>query len=151
MDKNNYKQRFAALKAGDKLYRVHATYKYPEEGGGRAGFTTSTYTVENNVVETTTRKVGNKTSETKIRYIETDSGRIDLEDVDGTNDVFIGDDDMDFALRHWDEFHNADVVTVNFWTIRRKYTNIAEHKAEYDNIQKQIDALKKKQHEIETR
>lgn len=155
----DYKARFLKLTPGDKVYDAHATYRYEEEGGGRAGICTSSYTVKNVVHEVirieTTRTVNGvtDTSETVKHkyYLECEDGvDFDIDDFNGKEgDCFLNKEDLDIALAHWDEYHNGDTHTQNFYKIRTKYLNIDANKKKYNEIQNKIKALEKELRDLE--
>ena len=149
----DYEKALAELKPGDTIYELQAVYNYPEEGGGRCGIQVYTAVVKEIVtehIETITHKTVNgnsipeeKTESFKQYVVNTRDSRFSFTAFDGTHDCYLNAEDVKFAKKHWDEFHDGDVVTHNFWDLKKKYRNIEKHKNEYARLKQRLNEIER--------
>ena len=149
----DYEKALAELKPGDTVYELHAVYNYPEEGGGLHSIQVCTAVVKEIVtehIETITHKTVNGNSvpeekaETFKQYIvNTRGSRCSFTTFDGTHDWYLSAEDVKFAKKHWNEFHDGDVVTHNFWDLKKKYRNIEKHKDEYTRLKQRLNEIER--------
>ena len=153
--KSNYKSKFKALKIGDTIYSAHAYYGYEDDPDpskrGRLGVNKYTHTIRSLERQVNSVFVNDKWNNQTTLLVKTSDGNIfTVEDFNGDEDYFLDENDMYFALAHWNEIHPVgDRHEINLYDLRRKYDNLEKNKERVKEIKSQIAALQEELRQIE--